>query len=219
MPLSNPAPRTPMHTREVTSCGYRRADGLWDIEVRMTDRKGYFVQNDHRTLEAGDLLHEMALRVTVDDALLIHHVDACIDAAPHRICPAVTPNFQRLVGVRIEAGLGGEVRRRLGGVHGCTHLVELCSQLATTAIQTVYPLRRGTGDKAARPAQIDTCHALAAEGEVVAKYWPRHRRTEGQGGIDTQRLSPVAAQAQMPAAKMPPRTAAAPAVSHNRRLR
>ncbi len=164
-----------MHTRAVTSCGYRRADGLWDIEVRMTDRKGYFVQNDHRTLEAGDLLHDMALRVTVDDQLLIHHIEACIDAAPHRICPSVTPNFQRLVGLRIEAGFGGELRRRLGGVHGCTHLVELFGQLATTAIQTVYP-RRGGGPRAARPAQIDTCHALAAEGEVVAKYWPRFHR-------------------------------------------
>ncbi len=180
MPLSKPAPRSPMHTREVTSCGYRRADGRWDIEISMTDRKGYFVHNDHRTLEAGDLLHDMALRVTVDDALLIHQVDACIDAAPHRICASVTPNFQRLVGLRIEAGFTGELRRRLGGVHGCTHLVELFGPLATTAIQTVYPLRRASEDRAARPAQIDTCHALAAEGEVVAKYWPRHRKTEDQ---------------------------------------
>ena len=59
-------------------------------------------------------------------------------------------------------------------------LTELCGPLATTAIQTVRPLRREQhgGDGAARPAQIDTCHALAASGEVVAKYWPRfHQRT------------------------------------------
>jgi Protein of unknown function (DUF2889) len=108
----------------------------------------------------------MALRITVDDTLLIQVIDACIDAGPHRICPSVTPNFQRLLGLRIEAGFGAELRRRLGGVHGCTHLVEL---------------RRGLPgvDGTARPAQIDTCHALAAAGEVVAKYWPRfHRRPE-----------------------------------------
>jgi hypothetical protein len=170
-----------MHTREVACSGYRRTDGLWDIEARMTDRKGYFVQNDHRTVDAGGLFHDMALRVTVDDTLLIHEIDACIDAGPHRICPSVAPNFQRLVGLRIEAGFGSELRRRLGGVHGCTHLVELFGPLATTAIQTVHPLRRGLSgeDGVARPAQIDTCHALAASGEVVARYWPLfHRRVE-----------------------------------------
>jgi hypothetical protein len=58
-------------------------------------------------------------------------------------------------------------------------LVELFAQLATTAIQTVHPLRLRGADSAARPAQIDTCHALAATSEVVAKYWPQfHHRIE-----------------------------------------
>jgi Protein of unknown function (DUF2889) len=183
MPLSRPAARVPMHTRDIACCGYRRTDGLWDVEARMTDRKGYSVHNDHRTVDAGAPFHDMALRVTVDDTLLIHAIEACIDAGPHRICPSVTPNFQRLVGLRIEAGFGAELRRRLGSTHGCTHLVELFGPLATTTIQTVHPLRRGFPDASvdARPAQIDTCHALAATSEVVAKYWPRfHRRPTSQ---------------------------------------
>lgn len=179
MPIQPSTSRALMHTRDVTCCGYRRDDGMWDIEARMTDRKGYSLRNDHRTLDAGELFHDMALCITVDDTLLIHSIDACIDAGPHRICPSVTPNFQRLVGLRIEVGFGAELRRRLGGVLGCTHLVELFGQLATTAIQTVHPLRRSLRDVdgGARPTQIDTCHALAADGEVVANYWPRHHRS------------------------------------------
>jgi hypothetical protein len=180
MSLSPAAPRTLMHTREIACHGYRRTDGLWDIEARMTDAKGYAVQNDHRGISAGTPFHDMALRLTIDDTMLIHAVDACIDASPHRLCPAVAPDFQRLVGLRIEAGFNSELRRRLGGVHGCTHLTELCGPLATTAIQTVRPLRRELhgGNGPAQPEQIDTCHALAASGEVVAKYWPRfHQRT------------------------------------------
>jgi hypothetical protein len=182
MPLQLPAPRQLMHTRDVRCCGYRRNDGLWDIEAHLTDRKAYAMWNDHQALNAGDLFHDMAVRVTLDDRLLIQSIDVCIDAGPHRICPSVTPNFERLVGLRIEAGFGAELRRRLGGVHGCTHLVELFGQLATTAIQTVHPLRRGLPDEdgGARPAQIDTCHALAANGDVVAKYWPQHHRRAEQ---------------------------------------
>ena len=104
MPLPPAAPRAPIHTREVECRGYRRTDGLWDIEARMADKKGYAVHNDHRTVDAGDPFHDMALRVTVDDTLMIHRIDACIDAAPHRICPFVTPNFQHLLVLRIEPG-------------------------------------------------------------------------------------------------------------------
>jgi len=179
MPLPLSAARSPVHAREVTCHGYRRTDGLWDVEARMIDRKAYSVHNDHRTVAADAPFHDMALRVTLDDTMLIHADEACIEAAPHRICPRAEPNFQRLVGLRIEPGFAAELRARLGGVQGCTHMVELFGPLATSAIQTIHPLRRGVAisDKEARPAQIDTCHALAATGEVVAKYWPRfHQR-------------------------------------------
>jgi hypothetical protein len=174
-PLPSPEGRVPVHTRDIACCGYRRADGLWDIEARMTDRKGYAVHNDYRTVDAGAPFHHMVLRVTVDDTLLIHTIEARVDAGPHRTCPSVAANFQRVAGLRIEAGFGGELRRRLGGVSGCTHLVELFGPLATTAIQTVQPLRRpaAADDAATPPAQINACHALSAHGEVVEKYWPR----------------------------------------------
>jgi hypothetical protein len=173
MPLPSPVARTAVHTREVVCGGWRRDDGLWDIEAHMTDRKCYATHNDHRSVSAGAPFHAMALRVTMDDALLIHDVSACIDAAPFRLCPAIAREVQCLVGLRIGGGFMTELRRQLGGVRGCTHLVELFGPLATTAIQTVHPLRRtSTGRETDRPAQIDGCHALAASGEVVAKYWP-----------------------------------------------
>ncbi len=73
VPPPSPAGRVPVHSRDIACCGYRRTDGLWDIEARMTDRKGYAVHNDYRTVDAGAPFHDMALRVTVDDTLLIPH--------------------------------------------------------------------------------------------------------------------------------------------------
>ncbi len=174
MPLSPSSSRQPIHARTVLCAGYRRDDGLWDIEAKMTDAKSYAIRNDFRSIPAGGYFHDMEMRLRVDDALLIHAVEASIDAAPHRVCSAVTPNFQRLVGLRIEAGFLAEARRRVGGVSGCTHLVELLGPLATTAIQTILPMRLAASGKsaAARPSPIGTCHALAPSSEVVAKYWP-----------------------------------------------
>lgn len=175
MPLPAPVQRTPMHARTIECTGYRRADGLWDIEGRMTDKKTYAVHSDYRTVEAGGAFNDMTMRLVVDDTLLIHAVNACIDAGPYGICAAVTHTFRRLVGLRIEAGFTAELRRRVGGVEGCVHLRDLCRPLARVAEQTILPLRRAPQDSKSheRPQQIDRCYALAATGEVVARYWPR----------------------------------------------
>jgi hypothetical protein len=44
MPLSTSADREPLHTRSITCRGYRRADGLWDIEGHLRDVKDYSFQ-------------------------------------------------------------------------------------------------------------------------------------------------------------------------------
>ncbi len=54
MPLSPPAPREPIHPRHVVCSGFRRADGLWDIEGHLTDVKSYdFDSRSRGTVAAG----------------------------------------------------------------------------------------------------------------------------------------------------------------------
>lgn len=195
MPLSPPVDREHIHTRSVTCTGHRRTDGLWDIEGHITDAKTYGFDNDWRgRVEPGMPVHDMWIRLTVTDELEIVAVEAVTDASPFQICPDITPNFQRLVGLRIRPGFTGTVRERLGGVQGCTHLVELLGPVATTAFQTIYPWlsnRRQTAMKdedrkpsapmpaGKRPPLLDTCHAFASDGPVVRRYWPEHAKPAG----------------------------------------
>ena len=78
-------------------------------------------------------------------------------------------------------GFTRNVKERLGGVHGCTHLVELLGPMATTAFQTIYPIlfreRAERGEDAApgkkrRPSLLNTCHAYASDSEIVRRHWP-----------------------------------------------
>ncbi|WP_299437510.1 DUF2889 domain-containing protein [uncultured Rhodospira sp.] len=176
MPLSPPQPRQHIHTRRIDCQGYRRDDGLWDIEARIVDTKTYtFSNKDRGHIAAGDSLHDMSLRVTVDDDLVIRAVEAVTDAAPFTICGDVTPSFQRLVGLSIGAGFSGRVKQALGRAEGCTHLVDLLKPLAATAYQTLH-FRREEKRKAAntgeRPPILDTCYALRSDSPVVAREWP-----------------------------------------------
>lgn len=175
MPLPPPAAREPLHHRAVDVRGYRRADGQFDLEARLTDTKGYAVDNRWRgRLEAGAAIHDMWLRLTVDGELTVTAVTAVTDAAPYPVCAAVTPAFAQLVGLRIGPGWRREVARRLGGVQGCTHLVELLAPLATAAVQTVMPVRarERPPDPARPPAHLDSCHALRRDGPVVREHHP-----------------------------------------------
>ena len=143
MPLSPPtADREPIHTRHVECRGYRRRDGRWDVEGHLTDVKAYdFDTTERGHVAAGEPIHEMWLRLTIDDEFLIHEAEASTDHAPYTVCPQAAPSMARMKGVRIAAGWRREIAKRLGGTLGCTHLRELLGPMATTAFQTIAPLK------------------------------------------------------------------------------
>jgi len=178
MPLPQGEDRELLHNRSVLTKGFKRKDGLWDIEGHLVDTKTYgFDNEDHsRRFEAGDPIHEMWLRITIDTEFLVHDVVAVTDHSPFQMCPDIVGNFKQLKGLRIGPGWMREVRSRVGGVQGCTHLLEMLGAIGTTAYQTLYATREEhyneQGDREA-PDILNTCHALSSESEVVQRIWPK----------------------------------------------
>jgi len=177
MTLSSPVARKPIHHRRIDCRGYRRDDGFWDIEGHLTDVKSYPFPNKFRgEIQPGEPLHDMWLRLTLDDELTVIKAEAATAAGPFAICPAVTPAFAKLEGLRIGPGWRREVSRLLGGVQGCTHLVELLGPLATTAFQTIHSWNAQRNPKVETdrpPPHLNSCHALARDGDVVKEHYPR----------------------------------------------
>jgi hypothetical protein len=184
MPLSSPAPRETLHRRLIDIHGYRRADGLFDIEAQLTDTKSYpFENQDRGTVHPGEPLHGMWVRLTVGEDMVIRACEAASDHTPYAICPQAAPNFARLAGVSIGPGFNRAVKDRVGGVLGCTHLREVLAQMATVAFQTIGPMRwrraraereaalaRGeTPPPARRAVPIGSCLAYAPDSEVVKR--------------------------------------------------
>lgn len=179
MPLSTPVERELAHTRNIYCRGYERADGLWDIEAQMVDTKPYSFPNKDRggAIEAGEPVHDMKIRLTVDVNLLIHAAEAITDASPFNYCVEINEVYQRLVGLSIGPGWNQRLKEIFGGVSGCTHITELLGPLATTAFQTIGgSLSRRNNfvdpDKKAIPKYLNTCHALAFTSPVVREHWP-----------------------------------------------
>jgi hypothetical protein len=119
----------------------------------------------------------MWLRVTLDDDFFIHGIETVTDHSPHLICPEITDNFQRLVGLQIKPGWRREVLKVVGGTNGCTHLVDLLTPIAVTAFQTIFPLKSDelkNKNIERKPVLLNTCHAYATEGAVVKRLWPEY---------------------------------------------
>lgn len=193
MPLSPPVGRQHLHTRRVVCQGFFRDDGLWDIEGRITDEKSYEHANEWRgPLKPGDFVHDMSIRLTIDHTFTIVDAEAVTDKSPYSMCGDIAPAFKKLVGLRIGGGFHRAVRERLGGVHGCTHIVELLGPVATTAFQTVSSKKASDLNRAHRekngtlpakdpnaapkprrkPYMLDTCHTWASDSEVTKRWVP-----------------------------------------------
>jgi hypothetical protein len=177
MPLTAPVERELLHSRDIVLRGYRREDRLFDIEAQLTDTKTRgFANEDRGWVEAGEPLHGMWMRLTLDEDLTIIACEAAIDYSPYAVCPAAAPNFSRLAGLRIKPGFLREAMSRVGGTQGCTHLRELLQQMGTTAYQSVFTVREQRKSEAKagkKPAIIDTCLAYASDGPVVQRNWPQ----------------------------------------------
>ena len=174
MPLSQPAAREHLHRRKIDCRGYRRQDGLWDIEAHLTDDKTYATKSALRgDLAPGEAIHDLSLRLTLDGDLVVRAVETASDATPYAACPRATENFQTLVGLRIAAGWNREIIARVGGVRGCTHLRELLGVLATVAFQTIFTLReKELIESGRKPPMLDSCHAWDSAGAVVKAQYP-----------------------------------------------
>ncbi len=170
--------------------GYLREDGLYDIEGRVCDTKDHDFNppSGDRQVSAGDFIHDLWVRMTVDTDLVVHEIESVSDATPYPLCREGGVNLQRMVGARIAAGWSLEVRRRLGRSAACTHLMELLIPMGTAAFQTIAPVRLARPDKldvSGKPLKIDSCSAYAADRGVVARRFPNFY-TGSQSALEQQ---------------------------------
>ena len=177
--------REELHHRRIDMRGYRRDDGLFEVEGQVVDRKPvpFVPASGGRDVPAGEPIHDLGVRLVFDDSMTIRAVETFTRSAPYAICPAGGLPLQALVGVRIGGGWTREIRARMARAESCTHLVELLGPMATTAIQAMSSVRRGQPeplDNDGRPRKIDSCYAYGAGRELVREQWPQFYRVTNE---------------------------------------
>ena len=173
------------HTRRVHFEGYKRSDGLWDIEGHLTDVKNHDFRLQTGVRRAGLPVHDMWVRLTIDAKMNIVDAVAVSDAVPYPgACDTIAPAYRKLIGLNLMHGFRKKVREQLGGVLGCTHITEMLGSFPTAAIQTFAGEKREQPADGRKPFQIDQCHALESSSETVRNMYPKWHRsiTKEAGG-------------------------------------
>ena len=195
--------RTLQHRRSIAIEVFARGDGLWEVDARLTDLRTRESMLPSGARPAGQPIHDMLLRLVVDERFNIVEAGAETRAMPYPgLCDDYGDAYARLVGLNLMRRFRQGVRQRLGGVLGCTHITELTQDLPTAVVQafagTVIDTR-GEADAAEQPFQIDRCHALRADGEAVRIHYPRwHRRHAVGTGADIAPQPPAPPSSPQP---------------------
>lgn len=175
-PLSNHGvQRRQLHQRDFQLTGWKREDGLWDLEGRLTDRKTHDYTLGPGVRQAGEAVHDMWIRLAIDNQFNVVAVEAHSQAVPYPgACEAIVPSYQQLVGLNLMQDFRRQVQALFGSVKGCSHLTELLMVLPAVAFQTFASEMTEAALQQAtiKPFPLDKCHALETTTETVRRYYP-----------------------------------------------
>ncbi len=182
MPLSAPGNRREIHHRLIDMRAYAREDGLYDVEAHLRDSKPFDFERPLSAdpTPAGEPVHDLWIRMTVDNGYVVRRIEASSDVTPFGICKGAESTLSVLLGEKIARGWSSLVKERLRGAASCTHLMEMLIPMGTTALQGIRALNLGkyhaevNGD--GLPLKIDSCYAFGRGREVVMRMYPQHYR-------------------------------------------
>ena len=189
MALPTPSPRKLSHTRTVVYSGFARDDGMWDIEAALIDVKTYsFVIPSQDAREAGQPIHDLSIRLTVDDQFIIHDVFTDMAHKPHPECDKAPQGMHKLIGCKLSAGWRKAIDTHIGGIAGCTHLREMLFNMATAAYQTIPSALQFRKQQTGLPEEVPNtppphvgkCMSWAFDGPVVLRHYPMFYKKPGE---------------------------------------
>lgn len=178
LPIAAPH-RLLKHRRRIDVQVYSRGNGLWEVDAEISDVKTRDVPLAGGICPAGAPIHDMLLRLVVDEQFNIVEAGSETRAMPYPgHCDEHGDAYGRLAGLNLLKGFRHAVRERLGGNAACTHLTELTQVLPTAVVQAFASevLNTREGDSDQRPFQLDGCHALRSDGAAVKLHYPRWYR-------------------------------------------
>lgn len=163
-----------VHQRVIGIRTFTTADEHVIVEGRLTDNRlvnTYYLSGENRP---PDTIHDLIVRILVDDRLVIRQVETEMPQIPHPDCQETINSLQEIVGFKIRRGFTQKVKALFGKGEGCSHLTELITAMAPAAIQGFWtacsrnPLPENIID-ALKLMLVDTCRVWRRGGKALKR--------------------------------------------------
>ncbi len=174
--LKELVPGPPVHQRKIEIRTFPLENQQIIVEGWLTDNRlmeGYHWDGRRRT---PGVVHRIGVRLLVGDwPPVILEAEAEMVDIPHELCPTVADSVQKIVGVSVSAGFSEQIRRRLGGVEGCSHLTHLILAMGPAILHGFWaehsrkprPGPRSREDVQGLPYLINSCQLWRQDGPLL----------------------------------------------------
>ena len=125
-----------IHGRNIVIRNYQQGDSHIICHGRLEDRR---IRDNYKftgaTMPAG-IFHELEIVLLVKvPEMLIEDIEVILGNLPREDCYHIVTSMEPIKGELINQGFTRKVRKLVGGVTGCTHLVHLLCTMASAVFQ------------------------------------------------------------------------------------
>jgi Protein of unknown function (DUF2889) len=158
-----------IHTRQINVATYKCAPDTFIVEGVLKDDRLADSYGPTGKRRPPGTVHHMIIRMQVKGPkFIIEDIEVEMPTLPNEFCIETIKCLDPIKGMNIVSGFTSKVKRLVGGVKGCVHLVALLTAMAPAAFQGVYS---GMGHKIKGPIIAErlenTCWVWRTDGPLM----------------------------------------------------
>jgi hypothetical protein len=167
---------TPIHERRLTIRTYPLEDNRVIVEGWLRDERLIFGFHRDGQPRPPGVVHLMGVRMLLGDfPITILEAEAEMSTTPHELCPTVAETVKEIVGLPIVSGFSDQVRKKLGGAEGCSHLMHLILAMGPAVLHGFWahqsrdpqPVPRSFEEIPGLPYLINSCQLWKEDGPLI----------------------------------------------------
>ena len=175
--MINISARQKIHNRTIDISIYEGDSDSIVMEGVLRDERLLASYRPTGELHPPGTLHHMIIRMLIrGPKLVIEDIEVEMPTIPHAICAQTLKSLEPVKGMAIVSGFTSKVRKLVGGINGCNHLLTLLTAMAPAAVQGAWSamVRAPIDPEVYMPAALErvknTCWVWREDGPLV-KEW------------------------------------------------
>lgn len=168
----------PVHQRKLEIKTFPASENRMVVEGCLKDDRLVTGYHWNGTERKPGIIHHMFIRLLIGGfPITILDAEAEMPGVPQEACIELKNSVKKIIGVKIVSGYSDEIRKRVGGINGCTHLTHLLVVMGPAALHgfwnhaamTPRPIPKSFDAVPGLNYLVNSCKLWAEDGPFIEK--------------------------------------------------